>query len=121
MRGKVNVPKQNPVDNATAIKLLEQAVKADPNFAAAWAELAWAYNVKAFYLAPTEAEKKQLSEDAEVAVEKALELDQNLAEGHAARGFVLWTPANRFPHEQAIQSYKHALALNPGWMRRIMN
>jgi tetratricopeptide (TPR) repeat protein len=114
MRGKVNVPKQNPVDNATAIKLLEQAVKADPNFAAAWAELAWAYNVKAFYLAPTEAEKKQLSEDAEVAVEKALELDQNLAEGHAARGFVLWTPANRFPHEQAIQSYKHALALNPG-------
>jgi tetratricopeptide (TPR) repeat protein len=114
MRGRVNVPKQNPVDNATAIKLLEQAVKADPNFAAAWAELAWAYNVKAFYLAPTEAEKKQLSEDAEVAVEKALELDQNLAEGHAARGFVLWTPANRFPHEQAIQSYKHALALNPG-------
>ena len=25
----------------------------------------------------------------------------------------MWTPYKRFPHEQAIQSYKHALELNP--------
>lgn len=113
IRGKVNVPKQNPADNATAIKLLEQSTKANPNFAPAWAELAWAYIVKTLYYAATDAEKKQLNENAEVAVEKALVLDPNLAEGHAARAFVLWTPANRFPHEAAIQSYKRALTLNP--------
>jgi len=40
-------------------------------------------------------------------------LNPDLAEGHYARGFVLWTHDNRFPHEQAIESYKRAIALDP--------
>jgi tetratricopeptide (TPR) repeat protein len=112
LRGKVNAGSENRENNESAIKLLEQAVAADPNFAPAYAELARAYNIKAFYLASV-AEKKKLNEDAEVAVEKALTLNPDLAEGHLARGLILWTHAKRFPHEQAIQSYKHALALNP--------
>lgn len=112
MRGKVMVESQNPRDNETAIALLEKAVKTDPNFAAAWAELARAYTTKSFYFAP-ETAKKQLRVDAEVAVEKALALDPNLAEGHYARGFILWTHDRLFPHEQAIQSYQRAIALNP--------
>lgn len=112
MRGKVMVGSENQEDNETAIKLLEQAVRADPSFATAWAALARAYNRKAIFFAP-EAEKKQLNVDAEVAVEKALALDPNLAEGHYARGLILWSPANRFPHEQAIQSFRRAIALNP--------
>ena len=112
LRGKVNAASENRENNESAIKLLEQAIAADPNFAPAYAELAQAYNVKAFYFA-SEAEKKKLTEDAEVAVEKALALNPDLAEAHLARGLLLWTHANRFPHEQAIQSYKRALALNP--------
>jgi len=112
MRGKVNVSSENPDNNEAAIKLFEQAIAADPNFAAAYAELARAYSIKARYFAPV-AEKKKLNEDAEVDVEKALALDPNLAEGHFARGLILWTPYKRFPHEQAIQSYKRALELNP--------
>ena len=112
MRGKVNVSSENPENNEAAIKLFEQAVMADPNFAAAYAELARAYSIKARYFAPV-AEKTKLNEDAEVDVEKALALDPNLAEGHFARGLILWTPYKRFPHEQAIQSYKRALELNP--------
>lgn len=112
LRGKVNVSSENAENNQKAIKLLEQAVAADPNFAPAYAELARAYHVKAFYFA-SEAEEKKLNEDAEVAVEKALALDSNLAEAHLARGLILWTHAKRFPHEQSIQSYKRALALNP--------
>ena len=54
-----------------------------------------------------------MNEDAEVAVEKALELNPNLPEGHLSRGLVLWTHAKRFPHEQAIQAFKRAAALNP--------
>jgi tetratricopeptide (TPR) repeat protein/predicted Ser/Thr protein kinase len=112
MRGKVKVSSENPADNETAIKLFEEAVAADPNFAVAYAELARAYSIKARFFAPVP-EKKKLNEEAEVDVEKALALDPNLAEGYFARGLILWTPYKRFPHEQAVQAYKHAIELNP--------
>ncbi|MEO7674506.1 MAG: tetratricopeptide repeat protein, partial [Pyrinomonadaceae bacterium] len=112
LRGKVLVRSQNRGDNQTAINLLEQAVKRDPRFAAAWAELAQAYHIKTFYFVP-QADRKGLIEDAEVAVEKALALDANLAEAHFARGLILWSHDKRFPHEQAIQSYRRSLTLNP--------
>jgi tetratricopeptide (TPR) repeat protein len=112
MRGKVSVSSENPENNETAIKLFQQAVAADPNFAAAYAELARAYSIKARFFAPVP-EKKKLNEEAEVDVEKALALDPSLAEGYFARGLILWTPYKRFPHEQAIQAYKRALELNP--------
>jgi serine/threonine protein kinase len=112
VRGKVNVVSANRQDNETAIKLLEQAVDVDPNYAEAYAALAQAYNFKSFNFA-SESERKKLDEDAEVAVNKALALNPNLAEGHLARGLVLWTHTKRFPHEQAIQSFKRAISLNP--------
>ena len=112
VRGKVNVSSENPNNNEAAIKLFEQAVAADPGFAAAYAELARAYSIKARFFAPVP-EKKKLNEEAEVDVEKALALDPNLAEGYFARGLILWTPYKRFPHEQAVQAYKRALELNP--------
>jgi eukaryotic-like serine/threonine-protein kinase len=112
MRGKVIVSSENPDDNESAIKLFQQAIAADPNFAAAYAELARAYSIKARFFAPVP-EKKKLNEEAEVDVEKALALDPNLAEGYFARGLILWTPYKRFPHEQAVQSYKRAIELNP--------
>lgn len=112
VRGKVKVTSVNSDDNGAAIKLLEQAVAIDPNYAEAWAELAKAYVFRSFNFAP-DTEKKKLNEDAEVAVEKALQLNPNLAEGHLSRGLVLWTHAKRFPHEQAIQSFKRAIALKP--------
>lgn len=111
-RGKVHAANQNAESITQAIALFEQAVAADPNFAAAYAELAQAYSVRGFYFAP-EAERKKLNEDAQVAIQKALRLDPNLADAHYARGLILWTHANRFPHAQAVQAYKQALALNP--------
>src|SRR5437588_1743626 len=112
LRGKLDANSQNRESNESAIRLLEQSVSADPSFAPAYAELARAYCIKANFFAP-DAEKKKLNEDAKVAVEKSLALNPDLAEGHYARGYVLWTQANRFPHEQAIQSYKRAIALDP--------
>jgi tetratricopeptide (TPR) repeat protein len=58
-------------------------------------------------------ERKRLLENAEVAIEAALDLKPDLAEGHFARGLLLWTHAKGFAHEQAIKSYKRALELNP--------
>jgi len=112
LRGKYYVARENPEDNKTAISMLERAVAIDPSFPAAYAELARAYNIKAFYFTSA-AEGRKLTERASVTVDKALSLDPNLAEAHFARGLLLWTHANRFPHEQAIQEYRRALALNP--------
>jgi tetratricopeptide (TPR) repeat protein len=112
LRGKVIAGSQNRKDNETAIKLLEQAVEADRKFAPAWAELARAYTIKAFYYVP-EAESKHWIREAEVAVQQALALDPNLAEGHDARAFLLWTHPKGFPHKEAIQEYQRALQLNP--------
>jgi tetratricopeptide (TPR) repeat protein/predicted Ser/Thr protein kinase len=114
MRGMVNVNSENPADNQAAVKQFEQAIAADRNFAPAYAELSRAYTIKARYVASA-TERKQTYVDAEVAVDHALALDPNLAEGHFARGLMLWTPYKRFPHEQAIQSYRRAIELNPNF------
>jgi serine/threonine protein kinase/Flp pilus assembly protein TadD len=114
IRGMVNVGSENPADNQAATKLFEQATAADPNFASAYAELSRAYTIKARYVA-SDAERKKAYEDAEVAVDKALAINPNLAEGHFARGLMLWTPYKRFPHAQAIQSYRRAIELDPNF------
>ncbi len=112
LRAKVLLANENREEVDTAVKLLEDAVTQDPGYALAWAALARGYSVKAFYYAGS-VERKQLNENAGVAVLKALSIDPELAEAHFARGLLLWTHTNRFPHEQAIQSYKRALELNP--------
>jgi len=110
LRGQFYLNRQTREDNEAAIAALERAVADDPNFAAAYAELAQAYVWKLFLFAPRE---KRLEEKAFVAVEKALALDDNSAVAYLARGRLLWTPANHFPHEKAITEYRHALALDP--------
>jgi tetratricopeptide (TPR) repeat protein len=112
LRAKILVANENRVSIDTAIELLQQVVKDDPQFAAGWAQLARALNKKAFYFASAD-ERKSVNEDAEVAVERSLALDPNLAEGYLARGLILWTHAKRFPHELAVQSYKRAIELDP--------
>ena len=114
VRGKVKVSSENSESNEAAIKLFQGAIAADPSFAAAYAELARAYAIKARLFAPGP-DKKKLNEEAEVDVDKALALDPNLPEGYFARGLILWTPYKRFPHEQAVYAYKRAIELNPNF------
>ena len=102
LEGRVNNPK--------VIALLEKAVKADPNFAEAYAELALAYVIRLFLYAP---EEKELEAKAYLAVERALSLKPKLPVAYLARGRLKWTPFNHFPHEDAIKDFKHALALDP--------
>ncbi len=112
IRGKVKAGSENREDTENAIKVLEAAVAIDPFFAEAYAQLARAYNTLAFKFS-SDPQRKLLHENADVAIEKALALKPDLAEGHFARGLVLWTNTKRFPHEQAIQAYKRSLELDP--------
>jgi tetratricopeptide (TPR) repeat protein len=53
-------------------------------------------------------------ERAELAAEKALHLDPELAEAHYAAGFLLWgVMPSRFVHERAVGELKRAISLNP--------
>lgn len=112
LRGKVKASSENREDTEAAIKVLEAAVVMDPNFAGAYAQLARAYNTLAFKFSSI-ADGKLYHENAEIAILKALTLDPDLAEGHFARGLILWTNTKGFPHEQAIQSYKRSLTIDP--------
>ena len=112
LRGKVLVSAENLQDNDRAIVTLRQAVTMDADFAPARAQLSRALTIKGFYFAP-DSDKKWLREEADFQDQKALSLDPNLAEGYFAQGLLLWSPARRFPHEQAAQALRKAIKLDP--------
>jgi DNA-binding winged helix-turn-helix (wHTH) protein/Tfp pilus assembly protein PilF len=111
IRGKVKAGSENVDDTNEAITLLEAAVELDPSYAAAYAQLARAYNTRSFKFT-SQSDGKRFRDHADVALAKALDLNPSLAEAHFARGLVLWTNAKGFPHEQAIRSFRRALELD---------
>jgi len=98
-------------DNQRVIELLEQAIALDPDFAAAYGELASAYVTRLAYVAPDES--RELEQQAFAMAHKALSIDPNVPEGYIGRGDLLWTRSHRFAHESAVQQFRQALALNP--------
>jgi DNA-binding winged helix-turn-helix (wHTH) protein/tetratricopeptide (TPR) repeat protein len=112
VRGKVKAGSENVADTDDAIKVLEAAVAIDPYFAAAYAQLARAYNTRSFKFASWP-DAKLFQENADVAIAKALDLAPNLAEAHFSLGLILWTKTKGFPHEQAIKAFKRSLELEP--------
>jgi len=109
-RGLYHAFSNNGQDMKVAIGFLEQAVRLDPNLAAAHAVLARVYTNEAFLLKPQEQdlELKAINE-----VNRALKLDPDLADAYLVRGIIYWTHRNGFPHERAIVEIKRALELNP--------
>jgi class 3 adenylate cyclase/Flp pilus assembly protein TadD len=101
---------ENKANNARAIELLEQATAIDPKFAEAHAKLGLAYVIRLFLFAP---EERELQQKAYLSIERAIQLNAQLAEAYEARGRLLWTPFNHFPHQDAIRDFRRALKLNP--------
>jgi TolB-like protein/DNA-binding winged helix-turn-helix (wHTH) protein/Tfp pilus assembly protein PilF len=110
LRAKLHTGSENRQDNAAAMDLLEKAVTIDPSFAQALAALSYVYTVR---FAVHDPKQKLWEEKAYAAAEKARSLDPGLAETYVARGRLLWTIANNFPHQQAIAECQHAVILNP--------
>src|SRR5438876_4040808 len=101
--------RQNRENDSVAITLFERIVALDPGFAAAQAGLARAYALRVSEFAPGDTAALQR---AQVAAEKALRLDPNLAEAHHAQARLLWGPSNHFFHERAIAEDRRALSLD---------
>jgi serine/threonine-protein kinase len=84
MQGRSYTQRRTREDLLEAISYCEKAIDQDGNYALAYAGLADAYGALGVrgYIAPLEARQK-----AEEAARKALALDENLAEAHAALGY----------------------------------
>jgi serine/threonine-protein kinase len=95
-----NIPK--------AIAYYEQAIARDPNYALAYAGLAKAYILLPFYAGADRLDAFSKAKDAAL---KALRLDPNLAEAHAALGKVLFF--SEIDLTGAMREYKRAIELQP--------
>jgi TolB-like protein/Flp pilus assembly protein TadD/class 3 adenylate cyclase len=99
----------------TAISEFEQAIAKEPTFAAAYAGIASCYSALAsVYMPPREAMPL-----AEKAAHKAIELDPDVAEAHAANGFIdLFYHWNR---TEADRELRKAIELNPNYSTAYLN
>jgi tetratricopeptide (TPR) repeat protein len=105
--GKQRLAKSTPASIGEGIRLLEQAIELDPNFALAHANLAIGY-LGLFEL--SDRPPGEMLARAQVAASKALELDEDLAEAHVAVGSVKYW---RNDFEGAEAEFQRALTLNP--------
>lgn len=110
LRAAERLARLNRWDTRTAIEMLEQAVKLDPQFADAWARLAEA----CVLMGVTQEPHPRWLRQADTAIRRALALDRHNAEAHCARGRVLWTPARGFQNRPALRALNEALRINPG-------
>ena len=91
-----------------AVALFNQAIAEDPNYASAWAGLAYTYAFLAdAYRAPIDVLPSMKG-----AAEKAVALDPDMADAHAYLGYILLAYERDFAG--ATREFDKALALNPG-------
>jgi TolB-like protein/DNA-binding winged helix-turn-helix (wHTH) protein len=90
-----------------AVEYFEASVRKDPSFALGYAGLANAYHELHFSARP-----KDIMPKAREAAEKALQLDDTVAEAHAALGWVKWVYEWDWPG--AEREFQRAIQLNPG-------
>jgi serine/threonine protein kinase/TolB-like protein/Tfp pilus assembly protein PilF len=109
LKGRFCLSKMTKEALENAIKHFRQAIDTDPEYALAYAGLADAYYaLSSNHLPPNEAMPK-----ARAAAERALQIDDTLAEAHASLGLVKafydwdWTSAE--------DEYRRAIELNPGY------
>ena len=107
LKGRYHVLKLTLSEIQTGISYFQQAIAIDPSYALAYVGLADAYrSALAGDMPPTE-----LLPKARAAAQKAIEIDDNLADAHAELGFIIfwydwdWTAAEN--------QYKRALQLDP--------
>ncbi len=108
LRGRYHANQTTEAELRKSIEYFQQAIDKDPRYALAYAGLADSYSALGggwMYLPPTDTLPK-----AKAAAEKALELDDTLAEAHAALAYTTffdwdWSGAER--------EFKRAIELNP--------
>ena len=109
LKGRFEEVKNTPFGYRNAIQHFENAIDRDPNYARAYAALSRCYRLLAVPLAVMSIEEAMPK--AEEMAMKALELDNTLAEAHAALGDI--QRGFHWNLEEAAKEYKLAMELDP--------
>ena len=109
LRGRYFWNKRSPDALKKSLAFYGQAIESDPQFAAAYSGLADAYLILGSEVLPA----SEARERAQAAVDKALELDPRLAEGHATLGLLEFYYNWNWP--KAEQEFRQAIQLNPNY------
>jgi TolB-like protein/tetratricopeptide (TPR) repeat protein len=108
LKGRFHLFKLTPAGIQTGMGLFQQAIDLDPNYALAYVGLAAAN--RALVLS-ADMRPRDFFPRAKAAAQKAIELDDSLAEAHAVLGFtVFWYD---WDYPAAEKEFKRALELNP--------
>jgi tetratricopeptide (TPR) repeat protein len=92
------------------IALFKQAINADPQYALAHAQLAYAYAWMAIFIELDPVWVRHAREE----MRQAEALDSQLAETHVARHLILWSAYEGYQTEAAVNELLLAQQLNPG-------
>lgn len=113
LEGRFFADRWAPGDSERAISSLEHALKEDPNYALAWAELSWAE----MWSWPEKRTRPGFYERATHAALRAIEIRPDLAQAHATRGWC----ESLLGHDWAVadMEFDKALALDPQNIRAI--
>src|SRR5712692_3357627 len=109
LKGRYYWNKRTPDNLRKAIEQFQLAADKDPNYALAYVGLADCYSLLEFYAGTPASET---SPKAKAFAERALQLDNSLAEAHTSLGYAyeeLWQ------WEKAEEEFKRALKLNPNY------
>ena len=82
LQGMYLANNRNLRDSLTAVDVLERAVSLDPDYAHAWAGLAYAHRTVSLYT--TSVSTRETYQKSIAAINKALSIDENLSEAHSA-------------------------------------
>jgi TolB-like protein/Tfp pilus assembly protein PilF len=108
-RGKQRMARRNSVALAEAVDEFNRAIELDPNFALAYVGLADSYILQNEYSGlPVE----EMIANAQAAIDRAMALDERLAEAHTSLGAI---DSEREEFEAAEVAYQRALELNPNY------
>jgi TolB-like protein/DNA-binding winged helix-turn-helix (wHTH) protein len=99
--------KFNEAGDRRAVEYFQESIRKDPSYALGYAGLSNAYHELAYYGRPIDIMPKSKE-----AAEKALQLDDTVAEAHGALGWVKWIYDWDWPG--AEREFQRAIQLNPG-------
>jgi eukaryotic-like serine/threonine-protein kinase len=110
LQGRFFWNKRSEAGLKTAIRYFEKAIEKDPQYALAWAGIADSYSLLGEY---GNIPRKELYPNAEAAVIKALEIDNQLAEVHTSFASLLML--SKWDWVNSEKEFKLALELNPNY------
>ncbi|MHC4541102.1 MAG: protein kinase domain-containing protein [Planctomycetota bacterium] len=102
--------KRSEMDLKKAIEYFEQAIAEDPDYALAYAGLALSYGILPIY---SPLPLKEAVQKGREAAQKALQIDETLAEAHASLGLI--KTRHDWDWEGGEREYKQAIELSPGY------